>query len=342
MQLRLVAVCTLLLVGAAAGAAVIGDEDDHAAIRQARAAEARPAGAGAAALDRDRARAEAARAEAARARAQALRARRAARAARVPMIRLPAAATRAWQTVATLAGRPAVWMAQRGSATLLRFDQRHTELHLHAGSTYPGVGGWRYGDAVAPSEVHRLIAGFNGGFKFNVPGNGFAEGGRTAVPLSPGLGSIVTYADGGTDIGAWAAGVPAAGRAVVSVRQNLRLLVDHGVVASTAAGCPLTCWGSTLGGVVSPARSGLGVTAGSELVWAAGESLSPAALGRALVDASAVRAVELDINPFWVAGYLYVHRPSGPVAVPVVPGQHGILGQLRLPYFRDFFTVVSR
>ena len=42
------------------------------------------------------------------------------------------------------------------------------------------------------------------------------------------------------------------------------------------------------------------------------------------MSAGAVRAIELDINPYAVAGYLYVHHATGPVPVPVVPGQQGI------------------
>ncbi len=250
--------------------------------------------------------------------------------------------TAAFRPVATVGGLPAVWAAQRGGVTFLRFDQRLTELHLHAGSAYPGGSGWRYGDQIEPSEIHRVLAGFNGGFKFNVAGNGFVMGGRTAVPLSAGLGSIVTYTDGVTAIGAWREGVPASGRAIASVRQNLSLLVDRGRLNDTANSCPLTCWGDPLNERILTARSGLGITAGGDLVWAAGEQLTPAMLGRALIGAGAVRAVQLDINPFWVAGYLYAHRPTGPVAYPQVPGQNGIAGQLRLPDTRDFFTVVAR
>ena len=95
-------------------------------------------------------------------------------------------------------------------------------------------------------------------------------------------------------------------------------------------------------GRCGPARSALGITGDGRLVWAAGESLSPSTLAGALIAAGAQRAVELDINPEWVAGYLYVHRGSGPVAVPVVPGQAGIPGQLLSPYSRDFFTIVAR
>ena len=64
-------------------------------------------------------------------------------------------------------------------------------------------------------------------------------------------------------------------------------------------------------------------------------------IAQALVNASVVRAVELDINPEWVAGYLYVHHGGGPTAVPVVPGQLGIPGRLLAPYSRDFFTILA-
>jgi hypothetical protein len=54
-----------------------------------------------------------------------------------------------------------------------------------------------------------------------------------------------------------------------------------------------------------------------------------------------VRAVELDINPWWVAGYLYRHGPGGPTPVPLVGGQRGVTGAFRKPYSRDFLAVVA-
>jgi hypothetical protein len=75
--------------------------------------------------------------------------------------------------------------------------------------------------------------------------------------------------------------VPARGRAVVSVRQNLPLLINRGKAASSP-GC-LSCWGATLGGVIDPARSALGITAAGRLIWAGGEHLTVAALAHALL-----------------------------------------------------------
>jgi hypothetical protein len=224
---------------------------------------------------------------------------------------------------------------------LLRFDQAHVRLNLHAGSVDGGVTGWTYGDQISRREIHRVIAGFNGGFKLTYTNVGFVAGGHVAAPLQRGLASIVTYSSGITDIGAWGAGVPQAGASVYSVLQNQSLLVNDGVAAATVSSCIITCWGSTIQGLTVVARSALGITASGELVWAAGEHLTPAGLADALIGAGAVRAIELDINPDWVAGYLYVHHASGPVANPVVPGQPGISGQLLGPDSRDFLTIVA-
>jgi hypothetical protein len=163
-----------------------------------------------------------------------------------------------------------------------------------------------------------------------------------AEPLQRCRGSIVTYRDGTTAIGAWQEGVPAAGRPVYSVLQNLSLLVDGGRPAANAEGCIQSCWGSTVGNVDVVARSALGIRQDGQLVWAAGEQLTPLALAEALAGAGVRRAVQLDINPDWVAGYLYAHGRSGPSWSQVVPGQLGISGKFLAPYHRDFFAVVAR
>ncbi len=123
--------------------------------------------------------------------------------------------------------------------------------------------------------------------------------------------------------------------------QNQRLLVDRGVAAANVSSCIIACWGETIGSRTVVARAGLGITSDHQLVWAAGEELQPADLAAGLIGAGAVRALELDINPDWVAGYLYVHHRGGPAAVPVVPGQFGIAGQLLEPYSRDFLAFVA-
>ncbi len=263
-------------------------------------------------------------------------------ASRSPVVSVPVAPGPNWTTVASVGGQPAAWLAQRSAVTLMRFDQAKLRVDLHAGSLDGGTTGWTYGDQITGREVHRVIAGFNGGFKLTYSNVGFVSGGHVAVPLKQGLASIVTYANGTTDIGAWGAGIPRAGEKVYSVLQNQLLLVSNALAAPTVSTCITTCWGNTIGNLSVVARSALGITAGGELIWAAGEHLTPASLASALIAAGVVRAIELDINPDWVAGYLYVHHVGGPVANPVVPGQLGIVGQLLAPDARDFLTVVAR
>jgi len=258
------------------------------------------------------------------------------------LVRAPAHLGSQWSVVAEVHGAPAAWAAQRRGATLMRFDQSVLRLDIHAGSSDGGVAGWRYGDRVSASEIHSLVAGFNGAFKLTYRDVGLLAGHHVAVPLKAGLASIVTYTDGTADVGAWRAGVPSGARSVYAVLQNQHLLVDRGRAVASAASCGQACWGETLGSITRTARSGLGVTGTGQLVWAAGEQLSPAGLADALVAAGAVRALELDINPYWVAGYLYPHHPSGPVPAPVLPGQHGIAGELLEADARDFLTVVAR
>lgn len=241
----------------------------------------------------------------------------------------------------TWRGQTAVWIARRPGLALLSFNQRLVELRLHSGTIDAGSAGWRFGPTVSGVERRRLVAAFNGGFKLNTHSGGFEAYGRTGSPLSDGLGSIVSYVDGFTDVGAWHQGVPAR-HPVASVRQNLHLLISAGRPAANLD-CPF-CWGATLGGVSDPARSALGVTADGRLIWVGGEHLTVQALADALLGAHVLRAVELDINPEWVAGYLYGHRGGhGPLApVPVTPGQPGVPGQFLSPYSRDYFSVVAR
>lgn len=258
------------------------------------------------------------------------------------VVKAPAAFTARWVWFASVGGRPAAWISRRGSITLMRFEQPLVHLDLHAGWRDGGPTGWRYGDRIDHSEINRVIAAFNGGFKLTHVAVGFESGGHVAVALKRGLASIVTYTDGTTDIGAWQRGVPAPRKTVFSVLQNERLLVDHGVAAPNVGSCILTCWGGTINLQTIVARSGLGITASGALVWAGGEHLSPADLAAALIRVGAVRAIELDINPWWVAGYIYAHHPGAPTATEVVRGARGIAGQfLKNPYSRDFVAIVA-
>jgi len=223
--------------------------------------------------------------------------------------------------------------------TLARFSGPVT-YRLHSGSADPGGSALsvvQAGPAVPAWEQHVLLAAFNGGFLLSTATGGYEQEGHVIVPLRPGLASLVIDAAGHAQIGAWGDGLPAPGRAVYSVRQNLGLLVSGGSPTSSASDWPV--WGATLGGGEFVARSALGQTASGDLVFAGSMSTSPADLAAALVSAGVVAAMELDINPEWVQ-LDTASQPGGQLSA-AIKGQNRPADQYLVGWARDFITVLG-
>ena len=106
---------------------------------------------------------------------------------------------------------------------------------LYSGSVSPGGGPYRYTAPVLPAQARTLVTAFNGGFKMNDARGGYYTEGRTIDPLRPGAASLVIYADGTMDLGAWGSEVTMTAQ-VASVRQNLAPLVAGGRSTARAAG----------------------------------------------------------------------------------------------------------
>ena len=234
-------------------------------------------------------------------------------------------------------------------------DTRLLTARLYSGSKSPGGGPYRYTAPIQPAQAATLVAAFNGGFIMNAAGGGYYTQGRTIDPLRPGAASLVIYADGGVDIGAWGSDVRMA-RNVVSVRQNLMPLVADGRPTPRAASTDWQAWGSTCGaascaatvpGIEHQWRSGLGITADGALVYVAGPALDPLQLAQLLVRAGVVRGIQLDINPDWPVFVSY-DPPAGAPAGP--PNGRKLLSstvQGQSTFFeswwaRDFVTMSAR
>ena len=197
-------------------------------------------------------------------------------------------------------------------------DTRLLRATLYSGSGSPGGLGWRYTAPIEPAQARTLVAAFNGGFYMSVSGGGYYSEGRLVAPLRAGAASLVIDASGYVNIGVWGSDVTMTPN-VVSVRQNLVPLVAGGYPTPFAATSDWLAWGATCGayscsgtGIENQWRSGLGITANGALVYVAGPSLSPLQLAQILVRARAVRAMELDINPYWTV--FATHAPSSPNA----------------------------
>ena len=108
-------------------------------------------------------------------------------------------------------------------------------------------------------------------------GGGYYTDAKIVVPLRTGAASFVVYRNGSSTVAQWGRDVTMAPD-VVSVRQNLDLLVDNGQPVPGLNAAATTDWGATLGGRVYVWRSGLGVTADGALVYVGGPGLNIADL----------------------------------------------------------------
>lgn len=256
---------------------------------------------------------------------------------------IPAPATglpAGWNVLSTIHGRPSLAsrtvLSAGSTVTLVRFDAASTRLVLHPGYQDPGGYGWSTHSVVLPAERPVLLAAFNGGFKLNLGDGGMAVGTRQAGRLQPGLASVVTYTDGSTQLGTWGVQVPMAGHPVASVRQNLHLLVSGGRAAADVDA--IADWGATIQGAVVVARSALGIDGQGNMIWAGSTAATPRALAEALIAVGAQRAMELDINPYWVCAFSFTPTAQ----IPLLAGQHRPVGTYLTPWQRDFFTVDAK
>ncbi len=217
---------------------------------------------------------------------------------------------------------------------------------LYSGSISPGQGPWTYTAPVQPDAAASLVCAFNGGFKLPDAHGGYYTEGRTFAPLVTGAASLVIDADGTATVGEWGRDLSMT-PTVVSVRQNLTLLVDGGQPVSGLSPSDTSAWGSTLGLVPRVWRSGLGVTSDGALVYVSGPNLDIVQLADLLVRAGAVRAMELDINPAWDTFTFYSPLPGAPAAptngTDLLSSMTGGTTRFFDPaYARDFVTMSAR
>jgi hypothetical protein len=226
-------------------------------------------------------------------------------------------------------------------------DTKLLKATLYSGSQIPGGGPYPNTAPIQPTAATSLVAAFNAGFLMSAANGGYYTDGKTILPLRSGAASFVVYSNGTSTVGEWGRDVSMTPN-VVSVRQNLDLVVDNSKPVPGLNASDTTQWGATLGNAVYVWRSGLGVTSDGALVYVGGPGLNITDLANLLVRAGAVRAMELDINTDWVNFSTY--QPSTPTG-PAGPanGTEMLSNMTGTParYFeswwaRDFITMSSR
>jgi hypothetical protein len=249
--------------------------------------------------------------------------------------------------------KPAVY------ATFLRPDPQHTrvvagvawmDMHLlqavlYSGYQVPGGSGWTPAAPISAADGD-LVAAFNSGFRLqDAAGSGYYSRGRTAAPIINGYASFVIYGNGTATVGQWGRDVTATPD-IVSIRQNLNLIVDSGQPVPGLTDDRFQRWGATLGNKLYVWRSAVGVTADGALVYAGGKNLSIFTLAQLLAHCGAVRAMELDINTDWV-NYFYFSPSPGGAAAPsngskLLPTMVSSAKRYFEPSSRDFIAMFAK
>lgn len=255
-----------------------------------------------------------------------------------------------WHVVADVHGRPAVRVAALrpdGSHTsyivgVLWIDPTFVRGQLQPGYHDPG-GSWHAPTSLTPGLRRSVVAVINGGFRLTSGGHGgYYSEGRTAKPLVDGAASLVLRTDGTARVGTWNHEVHMSPD-VASVRQNLVMLVDHGVVNPTCQSGGQSEWGDTIGQRAYIDRSAFGVTATGAEVYVGGPALSVCTLGRILRAAGVRYGMELDINPDWVTGAYFDHPAGGGLhGFRLFPTERAAPTHYLLPSSRDWYGWYAR
>ena len=262
----------------------------------------------------------------------------------------PIAGEGQWRVVEQVNGEPAMLTTFLRDATytsqvngIASIDQRLVKFSLRPGTEDPGAGNWGVPNYIPTGQRKGLLATFNGGFKLDSAGGGFYLNGIYHGSLRTGAASIVYYKDGSIKIGQWGRDFTMTS-SIAGVRQNLKLLVDHGKVSVNANSDVMTNWGATLGGGAYVWRSGLGITKDGRVVYVYGSALNAQDLGLLLQRAGAVEGMQMDINPAWMKFDYYQagSHPSDPTPVPLLPTQQPDPYSYYTPSTRDFTAVYAR
>jgi len=253
-----------------------------------------------------------------------------------------------WKKAAAKAGpRPPVLLTTFRSdpeyphfvAGIAWIDSSRTHLAYVPGLAEPPEPLDHRGTGEVPSgQRNRVVATFNGGFPLETSNAGLIYRGKVVESMVNGIATIVEYRNGKIDIVRWQSG-PRAPADVWFAKQNLPPIIDEGKLNPDLSDGPE--WGETVNNAIRVWRSGLGVDAHGNLIYAAADYQTVESLAKILQRAGAVRALELDINEDWTSFISYRH-PGALDPSNLLPEMFRPAERYLTPDERDFFAVYLR
>ncbi len=218
-------------------------------------------------------------------------------------------------------------------------DSARTNLAYVPGLAEPPPPLAHRGPAEVPHSMRkRVVATFNGGFPLETSGAGLIYRGKVVEAMVDGIATVVEYRDGRVDVVKWESGGGAPAN-VWFAKQNLPPIIDESRLNPNLSDGP--AWGETVNNAVRVWRSGIGIDAHGNLLYAAANYQTVESLAKVLQQAGAVRALELDINEDWTSFISYRHpgaaQPSNLLPEMLRPPERYLT-----PDERDFFAVYLR
>ena len=230
---------------------------------------------------------------------------------------------------------------QRPYATVavVAFNLQATRLHFVLGYEEPASSVFISRPAripVSDMQPGKILAAFNGGFKAEHGHFGVMLDGVTLIPPRDGFGTVAIYDDGKVILGAWDKDIISSPH-LVAWRQNGPLIIQNGQINPLTAVTDPQVWGYTTDGSTATGRSALGISPdGIVLYYAVGFNLTLPALTKAVQDAGAFEAIQLDINNFYT--HFEAFRLESNNQLTVVP----LLDQMKGPGDHRYLTINKR
>lgn len=254
-----------------------------------------------------------------------------------------------WQPVGTkIDGEKAIYVTRVRAddihtsvyASLMWIDTSRTKALFVPGFEEPAGGPNPFNGQLPDSLQAEVLASTNGGFRLGDSMGGYYYDGIMVKPLVKGKASAVFFADGTVRIGKWGRDFEMSDD-IVAVRQNLDLIVDKGVSEVSNADDNIV-WGATTDKESMTWRAAIGERADGSLVYVVGPYMSAQGLGDTLVRAGVERAMVVDMNKYWAAGFYYRHNKAGqPQCRKLHPEIPDLCDRFLKPFKRDVFHFLA-
>jgi Phosphodiester glycosidase len=226
---------------------------------------------------------------------------------------------------------------------IVGLDLSRIQLHYQLGLLEPDVPDKELSTGQIPSvdlQPGILLAAFNGGFKTLHGHYGIFVDGKELIPPIDKMGTVAIYKDNRIRIGEWGTDLTNTPDLVV-YRQNCPLLVHDGEINPLVYNNSVNDWGGTFSGNIVTFRSGIGLSRDEKtLYYFAGNGISMPILAKAMLDAGAYQAMQLDINSYYVLFTKFEFRDNQWTSDPLLPKEMvDNLGRFLTPYPHDFFYI---